>query len=182
MSASRIAEPWKSFLHELDNAASGEVRLHCIGGFVMTQLYGLQRPTADVDVLQISPGGEKDRLIRVGGKGSELHKRFKVYLELVAVVTPPEDFEDRLVEMLAGRFRCLRLYALEAHDLALTKLERNIQRDREDVKHLARSGRITLETLRERYEGELRPHLANPAREDLTLRLWIDAIQEDLRR
>jgi hypothetical protein len=29
---------------------------------------------------------------------------------------------------------------------------------------------------------ELRPLLGNPEREDLTLRLWIDAIEEDQRR
>jgi len=37
-------EPWQSFLTELDRAASDEVRLQCLGGFVVTQLYGLQRP------------------------------------------------------------------------------------------------------------------------------------------
>jgi hypothetical protein len=33
--------------------------------------------------------------------------------------------------------------------------------------------------LRERYLAELRPYLGNPRREDLTLELWIVAINED---
>jgi hypothetical protein len=33
--------------------------------------------------------------------------------------------------------------------------------------------------LRKRYEDEMRPSLGNPDREDLTLRLWIGAIQEE---
>ncbi len=50
-----VPEPWLSFLNELDNIATVPVRLDCIGGFVVTMLYGLSRPTADVDVLEIAP-------------------------------------------------------------------------------------------------------------------------------
>ena len=70
------------------------------------------------------------------------------------------------------------LFALDPYDLALAKLERNIQRDRDDVKHFARTTPFDLDLLKDRYEKELRPCLANPSREDLTLRLWIEAIEE----
>jgi hypothetical protein len=33
--------------------------------------------------------------------------------------------------------------------------------------------------LQERYQKELRPYLGNPEREDLTLKLWMEAIQEE---
>jgi hypothetical protein len=33
--------------------------------------------------------------------------------------------------------------------------------------------------MHERYEKELRPDLGNPEREDLTLKLWTDAIAEE---
>jgi len=73
----------------------------------------------------------------------------------------------------------LRLFALEPHDLALSKPERNRDRDREDVKYLFRSRYLNLETLQERYRLELRPYLANPyGREDLTLRLWVEMLSE----
>jgi hypothetical protein len=61
--------------------------------------------------------------------------------------------------------------------LALTKLRRNGQRDREDVLRLANAVSLDIETLRARYQG-LRPCLGNPEREDLTLRLWIEVIEE----
>jgi len=32
--------------------------------------------------------------------------------------------------------------------------------------------------LRQRHQEELRPYLGNPAREDLTLDLWVEAIEE----
>jgi len=69
--------------------------------------------------------------------------------------------------------------ALNPYDLALTKLERNIERDRNDIRYLARTILFDLEILKERYQIELRPCLGNPKREDLTLQFWIDSIEED---
>ena len=85
-------------------------------------------------------------------------------------------------EMFPQSFKHLRLFACDPYDVALAKLERNIQRDRDDVRHLARTIPFDLQTLKERYERELRPILGNPDREDLTLRLWLEAIEEERRR
>jgi hypothetical protein len=76
-------------------------------------------------------------------------------------------------------FKHLRLFALDPYDLALSKLERNIQRDRDDVKYLARAVPLDLEVLKERYQKELRWQMGNPEREDLTVRLWIEVIEEE---
>jgi len=46
------------------------------------------------------------------------------------------------------------------------------------VKHLARTVPLDPEVLKYRYQKELRWQLGNPEREDLTLQLWIEAIQE----
>lgn len=35
-----VPEPWFSFLSELDRAVDVEVRLDCMGGFVVTMVYG----------------------------------------------------------------------------------------------------------------------------------------------
>jgi hypothetical protein len=174
-----IPEPWKSFLSEVDDSVNEEVEMRCLGGFVVTMLYGLARLTADVDVVLITPRGESERLLKLAGKGSELHHRHGIYFDLVTVATIPEDYDQRLTEMFPQVFKHIRLFALDPYDLALAKLERNIQRDRDDVKHLARTVPFDLDELRARYEKELRPYLANTAREDLTLRLWIEAIEED---
>lgn len=81
--------------------------------------------------------------------------------------------------MFPGTFKHLRLFALDPYDLALSKIERNSQGDRDDVKHLARVVPFDLEPLRSRFENELKPNLAIPERESLTLQLWIDAIKEE---
>ena len=57
-----------------------------------------------------------------------------------------------------------------------------LQRDRDDVKHLAKTAPLDLEVLKERYQKELRWQLGNPEREDLTLCLWIEAIEEERSR
>jgi hypothetical protein len=82
--------------------------------------------------------------------------------------------------MLPWAFQNLRLLGLDRYDLALTKLERNIERDRNDViRYLARIIPYELDLLLGRYQKELRPYLGNPKREDPTLKLWIEAIEED---
>ena len=177
----KIPEPWNSFLRELDEKATEETRLDCMGGFVVTQLYGFWRETADLDVLVIAPKEQVKPLLELARQGGELHKMHKVYLDFVGVAKVPEDYEGRLTEMFPKAYRNLRLCALDPYDLALSKLERNIQRDRDDVKHLARSVPLDLAVLKERYEKELRWQLGNPEREDLTLKLWIEMIEEDRR-
>lgn len=179
----QIPDPWQSFLAEVDQNLSGEVVLHCIGGFVVTMLYGYTRTTADVDVVAIlSNSVSVADLISLAGKGTGLHRKYGVYLDVVRIAAVPEDYEQRLVALSPEGFQNLRLRALDPYDLALTKIERNIQRDRDDVKYLARKIPFDLELLKARYQEELRPLLGNPQREDLTLQLWVEAIEEERRK
>jgi len=121
-------------------------------------------------------------LLEIGVQGGMLHKKHNVYLDYVGVAKVPEEYEERLTEMFAGAFKHLRICALDPYDLALSKLYRNIQRDRDDVKHLGRAIPLRLEILKERYEKELRWQLGNPEREDLTLKLWMEMIEEERSR
>lgn len=174
-----IPEPWRSFLSDIDERLTEDVGLHCLGGFVITVLYDLPRPTGDVDVIAITPRSEIELLMDLAGQGSELHRKHKVYLQLVGVATAPDGYEERLIELFPEAFKHLQIHALDPYDLALSKIERNTQRDRDDIRHLARKVPLDLDTLRDRYEQELRPYLGNPKREDLTLKLWVEAIQEE---
>ena len=179
MPSKSIPEPWRSFFGSVDAALTEEVDLHCLGGFVITIVYDLARPTADVDVIAINPGVEIESILSLAGQGSELHRKYKVYLQLVGVASVPHSYEERLTEISRGTFERLSLFALDPYDLALSKLERNTQRDRDDVRYLARKVPLDLDVLQKRYQRELRPCLGNPEREDLTLRLWIEAVEEE---
>jgi len=88
-----IREPWGAFLRDLDRELARPVELHCLGGFVVTMLYGLARPTADIDVLAVRPQMDLNPL---AGIGSSLHKKHRVYVQRVTVLEAyPEDYEER---------------------------------------------------------------------------------------
>lgn len=176
--SARPPEPWHSFLAELDGQLDGDVELRCIGGFVFTVLYGLQRPTSDVDFLSAVPAEVMADLVRLAGQGSKLHKKHGVYLHQVGIVTLPDDFENRLTEIFEGTYRHLKVIVVDPYDLALSKLDGLRPHDRDDIKQLALKVPLDSQKLRQRYEQEMRPYLATQEREDLTLKLWIEMIEE----
>ena len=63
-------EPWRAFLKALDESLLEGVQLHCIGGFVVTLLYGLSRETSDMDVLTAVPHDRLTELQTLAGQGS----------------------------------------------------------------------------------------------------------------
>src|SRR4051812_17158552 len=122
-------EPWLSFLLDIDDFVAEETYFHCLGGFVVTVVYGARRSTSDLDCIatvQSAPG-----ILEYAGQGSPLHKRHKVYLDPVGVAALPENYTERLTEIFPGAFKRLRLFALDPYDIALTKIERNTERDRD---------------------------------------------------
>ena len=177
MAPRRLREPWQSLFEALDRELAGPSELHCFGGFVVAEHYGLVRATADVDVFD-SRGTDLATVARLAGKGSPLHLQHKVYVDVVTVADVPDDYDTRLIDMGVSGLTHLRLRAFERHDLVLAKLARNIDRDREDVVALARGPGLDVEVLEERYRQELRPKLGRPDRDDVTLRLWVEMIEE----
>lgn len=166
---------WREFLEEVDRQLPESVELHCLGGFVLTACYGLPRRTGDLDYISVLPAEGGQILETVAGKESKLAKKYKLYFQHVTVADVPENYAERLIEMFRGGFSHMRLFALEVHDLVLAKLIRNYTVDLEDAKYLAKSGVLNPGLLRERYEQELRPYLANQEKHDLTLQLWLEA-------
>jgi hypothetical protein len=130
------SHPWGPFLDAIDQKLTEQVQLQCLGGFVVTQYYGIDRGTSDIDCIVVL--GSK--AIDFAGEGSDLHRRYGPYLQYVAVVTPPCDYHTRLQRMFPSTtWQHLELWALDATNLALSKLERNFDRDREDFRLLARA-------------------------------------------
>jgi hypothetical protein len=149
--------------------------LHCGGGFVFAYFYGLPRNTADIDYYAAIPANLN--LDELAGKGSSLHMKYKVWMHRAALMNLPEDYESRLTEMAPGEFKNLRLLVPDPYDCILSKLERNSEKDRDDVEYLFRSRRLDAQALRERYRKELRPYLARQEWHDATLKLWIDIFE-----
>ncbi len=178
----RIPKPWGAFLRDLDDIATAAVDFHCIGGFVVNMKYGFSsRQTFDIDVLAITPNSQRQEFLQNAAKGSVLHRKHGVYLDLVTVIQAyPEDYDQRLTEMYSGQLKNIRLFAVEPHDLALMKLERNAERDRVDVMFLASQGLVTASELDRRYRAEMRSYIGVPERStDITLRLWVSMMKEE---
>jgi len=175
-------EPWHSFLLELDASIDTRVQLNLIGGFVVTVVHGMPRRTADIDVVEIAVegGGQAGRkIMELGQVGGPLYQSHHVYIEQVGVAPLCYDYEERLTEVFPGVYSHLILMAADPYDIALSKIERNSPRDRADVLYLANHIPFDLDRLRQRYLAELRFYLGVPLREDLTLNLWIEAIEEE---
>ncbi len=174
----RISEPWLSFLRDVDQALKQTVEVHCLGGFVLSVLWELPRPTGDVDFVEIRPGTAANELMAIAGEGTELGEQYHLHFHRVTIAEYPEGYESRLIDITPKGFHRLRLKAFEVHDVVLAKLSRNSPRDRADVEFLAAKGALDRRTLMERFEAELRPYLLNDVREALTLRLWLDEFLE----
>jgi len=138
--------------------------------------YRHPRPTNDIDYVEIIPSDVREVLERIAGAQSRLAKKHRVYFQHVGVVSLPESYAERLTELFPGDFDNLRLFELEAHDLALSKLARNHPVDREDIAYLAKTVPLNPNVLRARYREELRPIIIGlPEMHDQTLQMWIEA-------
>jgi hypothetical protein len=171
-----LPSPWREFLAEVDGILEEPLKLHCIGGFVFAHFYGLPRTTGDIDYYTAVPANFN--LDQVAGQGSPLHQKYKVWLHRVAVANLPEDYATRLTDMAPGVFKHLTLLVPDPYDCILSKLERGGGKDRDDADYLFRSQKLDAQTLRDRYQKELRHNLiGNIEWHDKTLELWIEIFE-----
>lgn len=171
-----LPHPWRAFLVGVDRQLPQPIEIHCLGGFVAAFYYDLLRPTNDLDYVEVIPHDAIATLQEIAGVESPLAREHRVHLQHVAVASLPESYAERLAEIFPGTFRHLRIFALDPHDLALSKLTRNSPIDRDDVAQLARAVPLDADLLRTRYRTELRPIvIGDPERHDRTLEMWIEA-------
>ena len=85
-------EPWRSFLADLDGLLKAPVELRCLGGFVVTQQYGIGRETSDIDFLAAIKQSPEDDVEGLAGLGSKLHRKYRLYMQHVTIATPPAEY------------------------------------------------------------------------------------------
>ena len=170
----RLEEPWLSFFRDVDRGLTRSVEIHCLGAFVMAVLWGLPRPTGDVDFIEVEPRQASDELLRLAGEDSPIARKHRIHLQRVAIAEFPADYASRLIDLDPQGLTRLSLRAFEVHDLVLAKLGRNSPKDRHDVQFLVANGALDPSVLKERYETELRPYVLNEPRHSLTISLWLN--------
>jgi hypothetical protein len=85
----RPPEPWRSFFAELDELVPEPVELHCFDA------YGVARTTNDADFLSLVPRPLRQTLTELGGVGSALHEKHKVYLAKASHTDPVANSHQR---------------------------------------------------------------------------------------
>ena len=171
-----LPSPWAEFLAEIDHRLSSGVELHCVGGFVLTVVYGIPRTTSDLDYVTAIPRSGYEQVELLAGRDSNLARKYRLFLQHTGVADLPENYADRLIPLDLG-FSNLALKILDDYDLVLSKLTRNSPKDREDIRAISGKLYLSFQVLMKRFDEEMRPWLPNLERHQQTLRLWHEYFQ-----
>jgi len=131
----------EDFLAEVDGLwAPGDatrVRLRLIGSTALMLATGYERGTKDSDIFEtIDLTREtKQRLLAIAGPGTEVHRRRRMYLEIVANGVPflPWPARWQAAAELNQRLRHLEIAVLDVVDVVVSKLKRLNDNDLTDI-------------------------------------------------
>jgi Nucleotidyltransferase of unknown function (DUF6036) len=149
----------RTFLDRLDAEllpfAKPEERfeMFLLGRAALVLYYRFPLSTTDVDIVWMRESELERKAIELLGKGSTLSQTLGLYLDPVPQATPPLPgwFRHRC-ELVPGNWKVLKLWMLEVHDLAATKLKSFRPKDREDLQSLCDQGLLNAAKLRESLE------------------------------
>jgi hypothetical protein len=125
-----------------------------LGRAALVMHYQFQFSTKDIDIVWMRDSELECKAIELLGKGSTLAKTLGLFLDPVPPGLPPLPgwFRHRC-ELIPGNWKVLRLWMLEVHDLAATKLKSFRPQDREDLQILCDRGLLHPAKLRESLQA-----------------------------
>lgn len=152
-------EQIRQFLDQLDtelatHAKAGEhLDLYHIGRSALVLDYGVPLSTRDFDFVQMRDSKLEAKALELFGKDTPNAERLGLYLDPVPQVLPPvpQGFRKRC-RQVEGSWKVLRLWRLEPHDLAATKLKSFRSGDRQDLQFLCDQGLLNPTDLRRSLE------------------------------
>lgn len=145
--------------------------LRFIGSVALMLQTGYERGTKDGDILRtrdVDSSLEKE-ILEVAGKGSSMHRQYRMYIDLVAEPVPflPRVPRYRQVTEFGGQLRKFDVLALDVTDVVVSKLKRFSVNDVKDISAMVALGRVPHERLLERFKSAVDAW-------------WMDARAEDL--
>lgn len=167
----------EAFLRAIDDAwepnGSEPVQLRILGSTALFLQTDYRRGTKDADVLEAAdlPPAARQQLLALAGPGAELHKRHRLYIDIVAKGIPFLA-EEPLWLPADGLERSLVNFGLETLDVVdvvVAKLWRYHAQDRDDVEAMIAKGLVPHEILLEVF----RSAVAN---------MWLSARADELPR
>jgi hypothetical protein len=129
----------------LEPAAMGQtLNIYHIGRSALVWEYDYIETTIDIDILR-PRGGEAlvELALSLFGKETDGAKAHGLYLDIVNEAFPPmpAGYEKR-AHAVEGPWMVLRVFHLDPHDLAASKLRRSAARDRQDIRQLCDWGHL----------------------------------------
>lgn len=150
----------ESFFTELDarwaHPESGRLRLRVIGSAALMLQTGYERGTRDSDILETDDleNGIGPRLLDIAGEGTRMHRRHRMYLDIVARGLPflPWPPAWHPVTELNRSLEHLELEVLDVVDVVVSKLRRFHPADISDIEAMVDLGRIPHDQLIDRFQ------------------------------
>jgi hypothetical protein len=163
------------FFREIDGgwtgAAPEKIRLCIIGCSALMLRTGYVRGTKDSDVLETRDLTEpvKKRLLALAGPGTDLHKKYGMYIELVPNGLPflPQVALYHEDAALHADLKHFELAVLDVVDVVVSKLARFHSDDRSDIEAMIDRDMVSHERLVARFREAVDYHLGDARAEDL---------------
>jgi hypothetical protein len=161
----------RTFLAAVDRYLNQDTTIKILGGSAMLLAYEVTVTTSDIDTFE-------SNLLQL----ENARKLATQETGLDIPISPaggnvgdwPENSEDRLVPVMP-ELKHLKVFALEAHDLALSKAVRGWEKDLSMIDALHANHSLDLETLYHRYTEEMSP-IGNEASIDMSFLAMIDRL------
>ncbi len=149
------------FLRELDRAwkplSQARQPLPIIGAGALMLQTDYERGTKDGDVLQTAAISEpvKERLLALGGKDTAMHKRHRLYIDVVSGGLPflPQAPVWHVLTDLTAGLEHFEVQVLDVVDVVVSKLKRFHANDRADVEAMIERGLVDHARLVQRFEA-----------------------------
>lgn len=147
-----------------------------LGRAAMVLTYQFPLATQDIDFVLMRDSDLESKAIELFGKGTALTKALGLYLDPVPQGLPPlpGGFRHRC-QLVPGDWKVLRLWMLEVHDLATTKLKSFRAKDREDLQLLCDQGWLSAAKLRASLQAAF-PFAAHDVEDDPDTPDWTNAL------
>ncbi len=150
----------EDFIREIDGhwtpMGDGRVTLRVIGSTALFLQTDYQRGTKDSDVLETDEvaGPVAEQLVEMAGQGTALHRRHRMYVDIVGRAIPLLPWDPVWHSLNLGLVH-FDIEVLDVHDVVVSKLRRFSSSDRDDVRAMVEGGHLDHERMCDRVRGLL---------------------------
>jgi hypothetical protein len=176
------------FFKELDarwgEAPPAKIRLRIIGSSALMLQTNYERGTKDSDVLETHDltANVKKRMLDLGGLGSNLHTRHRLFIDFVRNAVPflPQVPIYHAKADLNSQLHCFELEVLDVVDVVVAKVKRFHANDRSDIEAMVERDLVPHSALVERFRAAVDIFACDARADDLPRYVrHLDVVERD---